>query len=283
MAAFHASTDEVPRLNSRVRLALVCLLIVVSAVFATSLLYFRPVSLPNINLTHNQYEEQVVNVDVTVLDSSEGKVAWAEVDVTYSCDYITQQGAMFFQSPNGTNRITLDCGLGYSPHHLSLHVTVTAFGFNDYSFTDMATFYGTAKELEYVVHLTHSPFIQSGITLENFSLCINIRPKLTNLGGIVHVRGNMPIISLHLIMNGTDMGSRPLACPLANIITTTVPNGGVLDYGIVFAVQLTPNANITVLTGEDYIITLTATFYDGSTSTASTSVVTQSGACIPYP
>ena len=261
------------------RLALVCLLIVVSAVFATSLLYFRPASLPNINLTHNQYEEQVVNLHVTVVDSSERTVAWAEVNVTYSCDYITQQGSILFQSPNGTNSFTLDCGLGYSPHHLSLHVKVTAFGFNDYSFTDTATFYGTSKELEYIIHLTHSPFIQSSITLENFSLCINIRAKLTDLRGIVHVRGDMPIIGLHLFMNGTEMGSRPLDF----IITTTVPNDGVLGYGIVFAVQLTSNANITVMPGEDYTITLTATFYDGSTSTASTSVVAQSGACIPYP
>ena len=168
---------------------------------------------------------------------------------------------------------------GYSPHHLSLHVKVTAFGFNEYSFTDTATFYGTAKELDYVVHLTHSPFIQSSITLENFSLCINIRAKLTDLRGIVHVHGNMPTISLHLLVNGTDMGSYEPSI----IITTTVFNGGVLDYGILFAVGLTSNANITVMSGEDYTITLTATFYDGSTSTASTLVVAQSGGCTPYP
>jgi len=270
-------------MTSRSRVAVVALLVVVSAVFATSLLYFRPATMiPSSSLTFSQINpktREIVNLHVIVLDAKDRPISWAEVNVTYSCDYINQQGSILAQSPNGAETPTLDCGLGYSPHLLSLRVTVTAFGYNDYSFTDTEAFYGHTKEMTYYVHLTHLPFTQSNITLENFSLCTSTSHNPTiYVGGIVRVHGNMPIINLHLFISGTDEGTyQP---PI--VMTTTVPNSGALNYGIIFRVQLTkPNISTTV--GENYTITLTANFYDSSTSTASASVVAKSGSCGSYP
>ena len=269
------------RLNIPLRSVVACLLIGLSVIVAASILHFEFVRPPKVNLAQNQMNvtsREFVMLRVTVLDSTERLVAWAEVNVTYSCDYITQEGSLaLIQSSNGTNSVTLDCGIGYSPHELFLHVTVTALGFNESSFTDTVIFYGNGKELDYVVHLTHLPFTQSSITLENFSLCVDTRSKLTNLEGTVYVHGNMPVVGLRLFINGTDLGSYPP--PI--VMTTTVPNGGVLSYGIMFGVQLTSSARISVMPGDGYRITLTAVFYDGSTSTASASVVAQSGYC-PY-
>ena len=135
--------------------------------------------------------------------------------------------------------------------------------------------FSSTKELDYVVHLTHSPFTLSSIALENFSLCVDTRSKLTDLEGIVYVHGNMPIVWLHLFMNGTDLGSYEPAI----FSTATAPNGGVLSYSFGFGVQLTSGARISVMPGGDYRITITAVFYDGSISTASASVVAKSGSC----
>jgi hypothetical protein len=104
--------DEDPRLNSRVGLALVCLLIVVSAVVATSLLSFRPASLPNINLTRNQIRmksREVVNLHVTVLDSSERTVAWAGVNVTYGATRsgLRDHARTHYRTQSRNNRLSL--------------------------------------------------------------------------------------------------------------------------------------------------------------------------------
>ena len=162
-------------MTTRSRLGMLTLLMAVSVGLAASLLYPRMAPIPNNRLTFSQINpntRQVVNLHVIVLDTSNKPISWAEVNVTYSCDYITQQGNILTQTTNGTVTFVLDCGLGYSRHLLSLHVAVTAFGYNEYSFNDTAAFTGNTREMTYYAHLTHSPFTQSNITLENFSLCV---------------------------------------------------------------------------------------------------------------
>jgi hypothetical protein len=267
-----------PRLNSRLRVALVCLFIGLSLTAIDLYLRRQPAPVPRINMAQNQINimtRTIVDLHVTILDSTERSIPWAVVNVTYICDYITQQGSLIIQNPNGTNTATLDCGVGSSPHQLSVHVTVTALGFDEYTFTDSVTFYGKAKELSYVVHLTHSLFAASTIALENFSLCVENRSKLVNLEGLVFVHGNMPIVWLHVFINGSDLGKYPPAI----FSTATATNGAALNYSFPFGIQLTPEARISVKTGYDYRIAVTAFFIDNSTSTASMSVVAQSGSC----
>lgn len=271
-------------MTSRSRLGMFTL-VAVSVGLAASLLYFRMAPVPSGSLTFSQINpktREVVNLHVIVLDTSNKPISWAEVNVTYSCDYITQQGNILTQTTNGTVTFVLDCGLGYSRHLLSLHVTVTAFGYNEYSFNDTAAFYGDTREMTYYAHLTHLPFTQSNITLENFSFCVSTThspnsPTVIVVGN-VRVHGNMPIVGLHLFINGTDEGTYPPSI----ITTTTATNGGILNYGIVFVVGFV-HPNITITGGGNYAITITATFSDGSTSTASVSLLAKSGSCSFYP
>lgn len=72
---------------------------------------------------------------------------------------------------------------------------------------------------------------------------------------------------MHLFINGTDEGF--LSVPI--VLTTTVPLGGTLTYGIMIKAQPT-NPAMPINAGNTYLVTIEATFTDNVTSTASTLV-----------
>jgi hypothetical protein len=219
-----------------------------------------------------------MELHVIVLDSSDRAVGNAEVNLTYSCDYITEQGALLVESqPNGTASVVLDCGYLAPPYLLTLHVTVSAFGYDDYSFSDTREFFAQANDVTYRVRLTASyRFVHSYISLENFSLCSENAPNGVKpmLLGIIHVNGNLPIDNFHVFVNGTDEGL--VAPPI--ILTTTVPSGGPLSYEVLFGTEL-GNQTLHIMADEAYEVTIIANFQDGTASAASTTIIAKPGAC----
>ena len=221
---------------------------------------------------------QTVELHVIVLDNSDRAVGNAEVNLTYRCDYVTEQGALLVESqPNGSASVVLDCGYLARPHFLTLHVTVSAFGYDDYSFSDTREFFAQANQVTYQVRLTASyGFVHSSISMENFSLCSGNEPNGVKpmLLGIIRVTGNLPIENFHVLVNGTKEGF--VAPPI--ILTTTVPSGGPLNYEVLFGTEL-GNQTLPIIADGTYEVTIIANFQDGSTSAASTTIVAKPGTC----
>jgi hypothetical protein len=109
------------------------------------------------------------------------------------------------------------------------------------------------------------------ITLVNFSLCAvgsDCAYPAPYLSGVVRVQSNVPIVNFHLFINGTDEG----IIPAPTVLTTSVPSGGTLNYGISIKAQPS-NPNMPIKAGNSYWIMIVANFMDNTESSASTLVI----------
>jgi len=109
------------------------------------------------------------------------------------------------------------------------------------------------------------------ITLVNFSLCAvgsDCAYPAPYLSGVVRVQSNVPIVNFHLFINGTDEG----IIPAPTVLTTSVPSGGTLNYGISIKAQPS-NPNMPIKAANSYWIMIVANFMDNTESSASTLVI----------
>lgn len=113
---------------------------------------------------------------------------------------------------------------------------------------------------------TQTPTSMSSVSLLSVGLCASnctyIEPSLR---GTMLVNGSVPLLSLHLFINGTDEGI--ITGPNA---TTTI----LLRTSYTFAFETQPNNSaMPIIAGKTYTILIVATFQDNSTGTVSVTVV----------
>ena len=119
----------------------------------------------------------------------------------------------------------------------------------------------------------HSVAQTNKLTLEAFSL----NPSTSNLTGTVNVDSNSPLVRMALYMNDTYMGSFNYATSCQGMMMCTTTGSYPFMYSMMYSAY--PGAmpmmtNIPVMQGRTYVVTMMATFEDGSACNASATIDT---------
>jgi hypothetical protein len=111
------------------------------------------------------------------------------------------------------------------------------------------------------------------LTLQGFSL----NPASSNLTGTVSVDSNSPLARMTLFMNGTNVGSFDYGTSRNGLMMSTAsgsyPYMGSMMYSA-YPATMPMMSNIPMMQGRTYMVTMMATFEDGSTCNATTTIHT---------